>query len=48
MKVPLIIGSLVWSAASYFDQSKQLIDESFLSNSTSLFDQDVFTDLPNF
>ena len=30
MKVPLIIGSLVWSAASYFDQSKQLIDESFL------------------
>lgn len=49
LKVPLIIGALVWAASSYFDKKDvEPVYEEFMSNSSSLFDQDVFTDMPNF
>ncbi len=52
LKVPLIIGALVWATASYFDkndvENHVLGYDEFMSNSSSLFDQDVFTDMPNF
>ena len=51
LKVPLIIGALVWATASYFDKKDAetvLGYDEFISNSSSLFDQDVFTDMPNF
>lgn len=48
LKVPLMIGALVWATASYFDQTEKEISDVFINSSSSLFDQDVFTDLPDF
>ena len=49
LKIPLILGALVWATASYFDKKDvEPVYEEFMSNSSSLFDQDVFTDMPNF
>tara|TARA_X000000950_G_C13900314_1_gene654614 strand:- start:908 stop:1219 length:312 start_codon:yes stop_codon:yes gene_type:complete len=49
LKVPLIIGAVVWAAISYLEnnQGEQIYDE-FMNNSSSLFDQDIFSDMPNF
>lgn len=49
LKVPLIIGALTWVIATYFEDSKTTVIESNNSeNSVSLFDQDLFTDVPDF
>ena len=48
LKVPLMIGALVWATASYFDQTENNITDVFVNSSSSLFDQDVFTDMPDF
>ena len=48
LKVPLMIGALVWATASYFDKNETDVSEVFVNSSPSLFDQDVFTDLPDF
>lgn len=48
LKVPLMIGALVWATASYFDQTENDVPDVFVNSSSSLFDQDVFTDLPDF
>lgn len=49
IKVPLIIGALVWATASYLDSNDvEPVYDEFMNNTTSLFDQDVFTDMPNF
>ena len=49
LKVPLIIGALVWASISYLDNNKfDSINDDFMNNSTSLFDQDIFSDMPNF
>ena len=48
LKVPLMLGALVWATASYFDQTEKDVSEIFVNSSSSLFDQDVFTDLPDF
>ena len=48
LKVPLMIGALVWATASYFDKNETDVSDVFVNSSTSLFDQDVFTDLSDF
>ena len=46
IKLPLIIGSIVWAASNYFETVTP--DESFINNSISAFEQELFTDQPNF
>ena len=49
LKVPIMIGALVWTIISYFyDLNQEQEIKDILSNSTSLFDQDLFTDMPDF
>ena len=49
LKVPLIIGALTWVMASYFEECKDTIaGTNDLENSLSIFDQDMFTDVPEF
>lgn len=53
LKLPLIMGGIVWAIACYFENLKCIdvsIDNKlpYLSDSTSVFDQDVFTDMPDF
>lgn len=55
LKVPLIIGIIIWAAANYFESiNKKVVSNelsnltSFLSDSYSEFDQELFTDKPNF
>lgn len=53
LKIPLIIGAIVWAAANYFEslkviETKSSITSSFLENAISEFDQDLFTDKPDF
>ena len=49
LKVPIMIGALVWTIISYFyDLNQEQEIKEILSNSTSLFDQDLFTDIPDF
>ena len=48
LKVPLIIGALVWASISYLDNKSNDVYEEFMNNSSSLFDQDIFSDMPNF
>ena len=49
LKVPLIIGALVWATASYLDNNEgNVIYEDYMNNSSTLFDQDIFSDMPNF
>ena len=49
LKVPLIIGALTWVMATYFEESKDtIVSTSNLENSLSIFDQDMFTDVPEF
>ena len=43
-----MLGALVWATASYFDQTDKDASEIFVNSSSSLFDQDVFTDVPDF
>lgn len=50
LKVPLIIGVLTWVIATYFEDNNSTvistkdIEESVVSE----FDQDIFTDVPDF
>lgn len=46
LKVPLIIGAIVWAAANYFESD--ITDETFINNSISSFEQELFTDQPDF
>lgn len=46
LKVPLIIGAIVWAAANYFESNTT--DETFINNSISSFEQELFTDQPDF
>ena len=54
LKLPLIIGIIVWGTAYYFEKINkcnviQPISLQYLTDSTSVFDeQDVFTDMPEF
>jgi hypothetical protein len=49
LKVPIMIGALVWTIISYFyDFNQEQEVKELLSNTTSLFDQDLFTDMPEF
>lgn len=48
LKVPLIIGALVWACATYFETGDKTDTDIFVNSSPSIFDQDVFTDLPDF
>ena len=49
LKVPLIIGALTWVMATYFEDTKTTLLESNNSeHSLSIFDQDLFTDVPDF
>lgn len=49
LKVPIMIGALVWTIISYFyDLNEEQEIKEILSNSTTLFDQDLFTDIPDF
>ena len=44
-----MIGALVWTIISYFyDLNQEQEVKDILSNTTSLFDQDLFTDMPDF
>ena len=46
LKVPLIIGAIVWAAANYFDSD--ITDETFINDYISSFEQELFTDQPDF
>ena len=49
LKVPIMIGALVWTIISYFyDLNQEQEVKELLSNTTTLFDQDLFTDMPDF
>lgn len=52
LKIPLIVGAIVWAAANYFENMKvKSVDrENIISyiDSLSEFDQDLFTDNPDF
>ena len=52
LKIPLIVGAIVWAAANYFENLRISVGEennitSYL-DSISDFDQELFTDIPNF
>ena len=47
IKVPLIIGAIVWAAANYFE-TVPTSEESFINDSISSFEQELFTNQPNF
>ena len=52
-KLPLIIGGIVWATASYFEnmtvhEATNEVTLQYLTDSTSVFDQDIFTDMPDF
>lgn len=49
LKVTIMIGALVWTIISYFyDLNQEQEVKELLSNTTTLFDQDLFTDMPDF
>lgn len=52
LKIPLIVGAIVWAAANYFENikvvSKDQINMSSFIESLSDFDQELFTDNPGF
>lgn len=51
LKVPLIIGAIIWWAATYFESFTSIaeIEEEFVGGESSpLFEQDLFTDQPDF
>ena len=52
LKIPLILGALVWAAANYFQNLKLVSKDEMKINSyvetLSDFDQDLFTDNPGF
>lgn len=52
LKIPLIIGAIVWAAANYFENIKKVSEDQITINQSinilSDFDQDIFTDKPDF
>lgn len=52
LKIPLIVGAIVWAAANYFENikvvSEDQINMSSFIESLSDFDQELFTDNPGF
>ena len=46
IKVPLIIGAIVWAAANYFESIT--VEDTFINDTISSFEQELFTDQPNF
>ena len=46
LKVPLIIGAIVWAAANYFESN--ITDDTYKDDFLSSFEQELFTDQPGF
>lgn len=52
LKIPLIVGAIVWAAANYFENIKVVSEDQInmgsYIESLSDFDQELFTDNPGF